>query len=158
MHSRRLTEQHIHRQINGLIIKVGIRQLQMVRLSRFAHHGIWTTFTSANGVKPLQILWRYRHDITFLGFVTPDFQRRHARLIARDIAQLKAPATTAIFDQLRHGVGQTTSPDVVDKGNRIVITQLPATIDHFLATALHFRVFTLDRCEVQILMTATGVH
>ena len=40
-----------------------------------------TPLTLTNGDKPSQVIWHYRQDITLLGFVTPYFNRRHARLI-----------------------------------------------------------------------------
>ena len=40
------------------------------------------------------------------------------------------------------------STDVVHRQNRIIFTQRPARIDHFLATTLHFRVMALYRSKI----------
>src|SRR3546814_5091437 len=48
--------------------------------------------------------------------------------------------------------------DVVNEADGVVFTQLPATVDDFLATAFHFRVFPLDRGEVQVRRTGAGGH
>jgi hypothetical protein len=46
----------------------------------------------------------------------------------------------------------------VDEADRVVVAQLPATVDDFLAAALHFRVFALYRSEVQVGRTGAGGH
>src|SRR5690606_9351220 len=52
----------------------------------------------------------------------------------------------------------TASPNVMDKDNGVINTQLPATVDHLLTTTLHFRVVTLHRGKIQIGVTGTRVH
>ena len=46
----------------------------------------------------------------------------------------------------------------MDKGDRVFSAQLPATVDHFLTAALHFRVLALYRSEVEVLCTGTAGH
>ena len=46
----------------------------------------------------------------------------------------------------------------MDKADRVLVTQLPALVDHFLTATFHLRVFTLYRSEVQIFRTCTGRH
>ena len=67
-----------------------------------------------------------RQHVAFLGFVTPDFQRAHARFVAQDIAQFEFTAAPAVAHQFRHGVRKTARTDVVDKQNWVSITKLRA--------------------------------
>ncbi len=46
----------------------------------------------------------------------------------------------------------------MDEADRVTVAQLPATVDDFLATTLHFRVFTLNRSKIQIRRTGAGRH
>ena len=91
-----------------------------------------------------------RQHVAFLGFVTPDFQRAHARFVAQDIAQFEFTAAPAVAHQFRHGVRKTARTDVVDKQNWVSITKLPATVDYFLATTLHLRVVALYGSKVEV--------
>jgi hypothetical protein len=46
----------------------------------------------------------------------------------------------------------------VDELDRILLAQLPATVDDFLATPLHFRVLALHRGKIQIGGAGAGGH
>ena len=46
----------------------------------------------------------------------------------------------------------------MDKGDGILVIQLPALVNHFLAATLHFRVVTLHRGKIQIFRAGTGGH
>ena len=46
----------------------------------------------------------------------------------------------------------------MNKGNRVVISQLPATVDHFLAATFHFRVIPLYGGEIQVFFGFAGRH
>src|SRR5690606_31843966 len=59
-------------------------------------------------------------------------------------------------DQLGEGVGQPARAHVVDKGDGVLLAQLPAAVDDLLAAAFHFRVLALHRGKVQISGTASG--
>src|SRR5699024_6490589 len=95
-------------------------------------------------------LFGYRQDVTLLGLVTPDFQRTHARLGIGNVAQLEAPATVPVLDQLRQGIGEPTGTDVMNKADGVGFTQRPATVDHLLGTPLDLGVTALYRSEVEI--------
>ena len=84
-----------------------------------------------------------------------DLQRAHARFIIWYITQLEFAAALAIIHQLRQGIRDTAGTHIVDKGNRVGFAHLPAAIDHFLTTALHFRVLTLHRGKIQIFCRLT---
>src|SRR5690606_28103367 len=114
------------------------------------HYGIRSAFAGTDGVEFRQIFLSHRQYVTLLGFVRPDGQRAHARLVVRYVTQFEFAATAAVVHQFREGVGNTARADVVNKGNRVVIAQLPAAVDHFLTTAFHFRVFALYGGEIQI--------
>ncbi len=143
MHAWRFAEQHFHRQINRLVVEVGIAQFQMMSFCRLAYHCIGAALAAAQGVKLLQVFRSHCHHIPFLGFVTPDFQRRHSRLVTGNVAKLEFTAATAIFDKLRHSVGQTTGAHIMDERDRVPVAHLPAAVDNFLAPTLHLGVVPL---------------
>ena len=124
----------------------------------FPDHRVRRTLAAAQLIKQRQLFRRDRQHIALLGFVTPDLQWAHPRLIAQDIAQLEFTAATAVADQFRHGIRQTARADVVDKQNRVCIAQLPAAVDHFLATAFHFRVIALYGGKIKIRVGLAGCH
>ena len=84
--------------------------------------------------------------------------RGHARLVVWNVAQFETTTTLTIVDQFREGVGQTTCADVVDEADRVFVTQLPATVDDFLAATLHLWVFALYGSEVQVGRAGAGGH
>ena len=130
----------------------------MLLFGRFTDDRIRRALAAAQLVKQRQLIGGNRQHVALLGFVTPDFQRAHARLIAQDIAQVEASAATAVAHQLRHSVGQAARAHVVDEQNRVGVAELPAAVDHFLTTALHFRVVALHGREVEIRIRLAGSH
>ncbi len=158
VHTWRLAEQYRERHINRLVVEVLIVQHQQLLFCGFTNDGKGATLALTNGLKTLVVGVRYRHDVAFLGFVGPDLQWAHARLVVRYIAQFKATTASAIIDQLREGVGQTACTYVMDEGDGVFVTQLPAPVDNLLTAALHFRVFALYRGKIQVLGTAAGRH
>ena len=157
-HFRCFTQQHIEWHVDRLVVEVAVAQGQMLFFGSFTNHRIRRALALTQFVKQRQLIGSNRQHVAFLGFVTPDFQRAHTRLVAEDIAQLELTAATAIAYQLRHGVRQTTRANVMDKQNWVRITHLPATVDNFLATTFHFRVITLYRSEIKIGIRLTGSH
>ena len=157
-HLRRFTEQHVERQIDRLVVEMGVAQSQVLLFGCFTDDGIRRALAAAQLVKQRQLVGRNRQHVALLGFVTPDFQRAHARLIAQDIAQVETTTAAAVAHQLRHGVGQTARSHVVDKENRVSIAQLPAAVDYFLTATLHLRVVTLHGGEIEIRIRLAGGH
>ena len=123
-----------------------------------ANHRAGAAFSGTDRLEARQILWLYRHDVALLGFVTPYLQRRHPGLIVGHSTQLKASASAAILNQFRHGIGQATSANVMNKGDGVVFTQLPTAVYNFLATPLHFRVLALHRGKVQVFVAGAAGH
>ena len=117
-----------------------------------------TPLSPANGFEYWQILWIYRHHITLLGLIAPNFQGAHTLFITGHRANLEVAATAAIFYELRKGITQATRTNVVDEGNGVFITSLPASINDFLASTLNFRVLPLHRGKVKILRARTTCH
>src|SRR5690606_30591136 len=105
-----------------------------------------------------QVIGGYRQHITFLRLVTPDRYRAHARFVIGNAAQLQRGATVGIMHQFRQRIGQAASAHVVDGNNRVALTERPATVNHFLATALDFRVVALHRGKVELLGAFAGRH
>jgi len=52
-----------------------------------------------------------------------------------------------VIDRLGDTVGESAGSDVVNQLNRIIVAELPATIDHFLGAPLHFRIAALHGSE-----------
>ena len=127
-------------------------------LGSLPNHGEWAALTLTNSVEYCQILRLNRHYVAFLRLVAPDFKRRHPRLVIGHITQLKHAAATAVFYEFGEGIGQPTGTHIVNKGYGIILSQLPATVYHFLTTTFHLRVLPLHGREIQILMTLTTGH
>ncbi len=149
-HLRRFAQQHVQRHIDRLVIEVAVGERQVLFFRRFANHRIGGALALAKLIKQRQLVRRHRQHIALLRFVAPNFQRAHARLIVEDVAQVETPAAAAVAHQLRHGVRQAARAHIVDKQNRVLLAQLPATVDHFLTAAFHFRVVALYRSEIEI--------
>ena len=157
-HARRLSEQYRHREIHGGIAEVAVGQLQVHLPRGLPHHRKRAALAFADGGEPCQILRLHRHHVTLLRFVAPDFQRRHARLVIGHIAQLKATAPVPILHQFGKGIGEPSRTDVVNKRDGVVLTQLPAAIDHLLAAALHLRVLSLYRGKIEVGVALSAGH
>ena len=74
------------------------------------------------------------------------------------VTQLERCADAGIVDQFRESIGYTTGPDIVYAQNRVSLTQLPATVYHFLRASFQFWVTALHRIKIQIFHVAAGVH
>src|SRR5450830_827633 len=158
VHARGFAQQHFERHVHRAVAEVAVGDGQMRLGCSFADHGKRATLTFADGLEAREVCRADGQDVAFLGFVTPDFVRGHARLVVWSVAQFETAATLAIVDQFREGVGQTAGADVVDKADRVLVTQLPATVDDFLAAALHLWVFALYGSEVQVCRAGAGGH
>ena len=104
---------------------------------------------------------RFRVDgenIAFLGFVAPDFHGRHCAIGAWNPPQFQFAAMAAIIEEFRQRIGQAARPNVMNRENRVVLTQCPAGIYHFLATPLHFRITALHGSKIQFFLTLPAAH
>ncbi len=119
---------------------------------------IGTALALTDSFKTLHINRVYRQHVALLSFVAPDFNRRHARLIIGYRTQIKTATSAAIFNQLGQGIGETASAHIMNKGNGIVVAQLPALVNNFLTAALNLRVLSLYRGKVQISRAAACGH
>src|SRR5690606_11362063 len=81
---------------------------------------------------------------------------RQRGIVAGYRAQVDAPADAGIVEDLGNRIGQSAGTDVVDGHDRVRVAARPARVDHLLAAALHFRVVTLHRGEVELLGTRAG--
>ncbi len=158
VHLGGLAQQHVQRQIDGVVVKVIIRESEMLLFGGGTDDGIGCTLALAQGLEQRQLVLGDGQYVTLLGFVAPDLQRAHARLVIRDGTQIETAPAIAVAHQLRHGVGEAAGAHVVNKDDGVVVPQLPAAIDHLLAAALHLRVVTLHRGKVEILGGLTGGH
>ena len=60
--------------------------------------------------------------------------------------------------QLRQCIGHATRADIVYRQDGILVTHLPATVNHLLRAALHLGVAALHRIKIQILGIFSGIH
>ncbi len=158
VHARRFAEQHVQRHVDRRVAKVAVGHSQVRLGSRLADDCERAALALADGLEALEVLGADCQYIAFLGFVAPDFVRGHARLVIGHVAQLEAATATAVVHQFRERIGDTARPHVVDEGDGVVFTQLPATVDDLLATALHLGVFALHRGEVEVGRAGAGGH
>ena len=131
-----------------------IAECEMGLLPRRPNHGKRTPLTLADGLKEMQILRRNRQHVALLCLIAPRLQRTQPSLAARNRIQVKVPAATAVFDQLRECIRQPARAHIVNKRYRICFAALPATVDNLLRATLHLRVITLHRSKVQICVSA----
>ena len=157
-HFRRFAEQHVERHVDWLVVEMTVFQRQVHLFGCFTDNGVRRALAFTDSVELLQLSWRNGHYVTFLRLVTPDFERAHARFVVKNIAQLEAATAFAVAYQLRHGVRQAARAHVVDKQNRVRFAQLPAAVDNFLTTTLHFWVITLYGGEIEVGIRLTRSH
>ena len=100
VHFGRLTEQDIHGQINRLVVKVIVVQLDVLVFSRFSDHRKGAALSGTNGFKAGNFRFRYSQHVALLSFVAPDLQWRHLRLSIGNGPQLKTPTGASVLHQL----------------------------------------------------------
>ena len=135
-----------------------IRKLDSLFISCFANHCVRTTFATTEGVEHLEVLGFDREHIALLRFVTPNFERRHLRFRTRNGSQIKATTGAAIFYQFRQRIRESAGANIVDEGDWIRVTHLPAAVDNLLTASLHFGVFTLHRGKIEIFVSGPCCH
>ena len=123
-----------------------------------ANHRKGTALSPADRLEALQVLGLDGEYIALLGFVAPDFQGGHTGFVIGHVAQGKTSAAPAILDQFGQRVGQAAGTDIVDKGDRVVAAQLPATVDHLLTASLHLGILALHRGEIEVLGAGAAGH
>src|SRR5450830_803937 len=116
---------------------------EMTLFRSFAHHCKRAAFTFANGSKSSQVFSGNRHHITLLRLITPKLARRHARLFVMHGTQAEYCAYASIIHKFRESVRDTTSTNVMNAQNWVLVAQLPATINHFLRSAFKLWVAAL---------------
>ena len=157
-HAGWLAEEHAERHVNRSRAEVLVGECEVLFRDSLAHHSVRAAFTLTDGVEHVEFIASNSDNVTFLGFVTPDFERAHARFIVRNVAEFKLTAETAIVHEFREGVGKSTCTHVVNERNRVFFVHRPAAVDDFLAAAFHFGVFALHRGKVERFITGTVLH
>ena len=92
-----------------------------------------------------------REHVALLRLVAPDLERRHARLVARHLAQVDARRRAGCARRLR--APRSTGRRRRRRGSSrigLCVAQRPAAIDDFLRAALDLGVAALHRGEVEI--------
>ncbi len=104
MHARRLSEKHVKRKVDRLVVKVFVVQNQTAFFGSGTHYGEVCTFTLTDLFKGFVLFGTYGKNITFLRFVTPEFVRRHAWFIVWNLAQFKDTAAVTVIYEFRESV------------------------------------------------------
>ena len=141
-----------------MIAEPGVLDFQPAVVGCRSEHRERTAFALAQRLEIGEARLRDRHDITFLGFVTPNLRRGHAWLFRRNVAQIDMAATTGSMHQFRQCIGQSTRTHVVDRQDRIGFSERPAAVDDFLRTALDLGVAALHGIEIEISDVGPGIH
>ena len=157
-HLGRLSQQHLQRQIDRVVVEITVTHHQPLVLGGLADHGAGTALALAQGLEFLQALGRDGQHVAFLGLVAPDLHRRHAGLVVGEGTQFEAPAPATVVHQLGQGVGHPAGAHVVDGYDGIVLAHRPAAIYDLLAAPLHFGIAALYRGIVQVLGAGARVH
>ncbi len=158
VHARWLAEQHRQRQVHRTTVIAPITQQQMWLLTRLADHGVGTAFTRTDCIEALDIARFDGKHVTLLRFIAPQLERRQPAVGTRNALERKAPAAATILHQFGQRIRQAAGPDVVNEADRIILTELPAAIDHLLAAVLHLRVVALHRGEIELRIARTRGH
>ena len=158
MHFWRLTEKQRQGKVDWIVFKQAVTEPEMLLVGCLAYHGKWTALPKTNRFKGSQIPGIHRHHIPFLRLVTPDLQRTHTLFIAWHRPKREISSATTVFYEFRERITQTTRAHIMDKGNGVVISSLPTSINDLLTTALNFRVLSLHRGKIEVLGTGTTGH
>ncbi len=163
VHARRLAEQHVHRHVDrevlgGLGGGVAVDHLQLLFVRGEADHRERCALALAHGLEAREIARGDGQRIALLRFVAPDFSRAQARLFQVHLAQVEACALVGAVHEFGEGVGDAARAHVVDRQDRVVLTQRPAGVDDFLRAALHLGVAALHGIEVQVGGVGAGRH
>ncbi len=148
-----LAEDDVERHVDRSAAEVRVGDDELSVAGRVAEHREGAALARADCTEFLErrSLGDAEH-VALLRFVAPELERRHARLAARDRAELEARAAPALVHELGERVRETAGPDVVDRGDRVLVAERPARVDDLLAAALHLGVVALDRGEIEVLV------
>ncbi len=157
-HARGLAQQCLYGHVHRITAQQWITHDQHAVLSGDADGGIGAALPLGDELECGKRAGPQRQHVAFLRLVAPDLKRRHARLGAGHGTQVDFRAARAVRDRLRHRIGETPGAHVMNKLDRIFGTEGPASVDDFLRPTLHFRVASLHRGKIQILMAGTAPH
>ena len=158
VHARGFAEKHVHRHIHGALFAVAAFDDQFVVIADAAQHRVRTTFTLTERIKRRKLLGRNRDHVAFLAFVAPDFQGTHALFFHGHLRQRKVRTVAGQIRQFGHGVGQPARAHVVNREDGVLGAARPATVDHFLCPAFHFRVAALHGVKIKAFGVRTRRH
>ena len=130
----------------------------MQGFSSLANNRVRTALALTDGLEASNVRRLYGQHVALLRLVTPNFQGAHTRLIAGNTSQIDPATPTPILHQLRQGITEPASSNIVNKGNRTILTQRPAAINDLLTTPLHLWVVALYRGKIESLIAITARH
>ena len=146
---RRLAEQHVQRQVHRTVAELAVRDDEAAIVGEGAEHGVRAALAPCQRLEVGKAFRGEAEHVALLRLVAPDLQRTQARLRQRNGAQVDASATGAVRDRFRDRVGQPAGADVVDEEDRVLRTERPAAVDHFLGASLHLGVAALHGSKVE---------
>ena len=164
VHLRRLAQQHVHRHVDGEQRRRLVRchrligQHQLLRLGRHADHRVRAALAHAHRIEHRQQLGLHREHIALLAFVAPDLLGRQAAFLQRHLAQVEASAPPRPIDQFGERVRDAAGADIVDRQDRVHVTERRAVVDDLLRAPLDLRVAALHRVEIERRRVGAGGH
>src|SRR5699024_7791374 len=94
-------------------------------------------FALSDGSEFIHSFFTNSQNVSLLCLTTPDLHRAHASVGIINLAKLKRGPEARVMDQLRKGIRQTASTDVVNKCDGVVGAHGHTRVDNFLGSALH---------------------
>ena len=146
-HAGGLAEEDAHLHVDGFVFKMGIFEDELAIVGGFADDGEGAALAFTEGFKGGQSFGEDGHDVALLRLVAPDLHGAHGAVFVVDVAQVEVAA--GFFDQFGQAVGEAACADIVDRKDGVVFAEGDASVDHLLATSLHFGVAALDGVEVE---------
>ena len=158
LHLRRLAEQDLHRHVDRPLAAGSVFEHEHPVVTGHPDDGERAPLTFTQPREEFQSLGSQRDDVALLALVAPGLLGRKTALFQRNCAQIEPRPQPCTVDELREGIGQPPSPHVVDREDRVVLTQRPAVVDDLLRPSLDLGVAALHRVEVQVSRVRSGRH
>ena len=146
-HARGLAEQDLDVHVDRRVAEMRVLKHELSVASRDADERDRAALAAAEFLEEEPRLGPERENIALLGLAAPDLHRVHRHLFVVDLAQLELAASR--LDELGAAVRKPACADVVDRHDRVGLSEIGARVDHALAAALHLGVSALDGVEVE---------
>ena len=157
-HLRRLAEQRVHRHRDRALAAGAVFEDELLLGRRHADHRERAALALGHRAEDRQRLGCDRHHVALLALVAPDLFWREAGFFEGHRAQVEARAHAGAVDEFGKRVRDSASAHVVDREDRVALTERPAVVDDLLRAALDLGVAALYRIEVERRRIGAGRH